>query len=102
MINQNVGTEWIEMKKEIDLGLKEANVVLTDYRKKLERKSIDEKEWQEALTAFREKIVKVNKIVRNYNMAVPVLRMQRVEYRADRLIQKMEAEWEVEKKNWKM
>ena len=101
MINQNVGTEWIEMKKEIDLGLKEANIVLTDYRKKLERKSIDENEWKEALKAFRQKIVKINKIVWNYNMVVPVLRMQRAEYRADQLIQKMEAEWEVEKSNWK-
>ena len=102
MINQNVGTEWIEMKKEIDLRLKEANIVLTDYRKKLESKSIDEKEWKEALKAFRQKIVKINKIVWNYNMVVPVLRMQRPEYRADRLIQKMEAKWKVEKKNWKI
>ncbi len=101
MINQNVGTEWIEIKKDIKTTLDKAKYVLTDYRKKLERRSIDEKEWQAALKDFRDKITQVNKKVSSYNLSVPVLRMQIMEYKADRLLEQLQSQWEVDRKTWK-
>jgi len=95
---------WIETLKEIDLEIEAARLTLrrawqwrmstlaadppasevdAEYRR-----SQADKEWQRAVQAFREKVVKLNKRIFDINLQVPSEKFQRLQLNPEQEIEK--------------
>jgi len=86
---------WIETRRNIELDYEKAIKSLQqswDWRKDATgRRDLmhAEKEWQQAMKIFRDKITELNKRIRDYNLEIPSNQFQRRSFNAEQEIQKI-------------
>ena len=75
--------EWIERDKAIRQELEEVRRQLqTDWQQRSES-SLDEPEWQKIVARFEERLHKLNRKIDDFNLVVPIVRLQRSRLRLE-------------------
>ena len=98
MINNNVASDWIQLKKEIREELANAKYVLTEYYKRYytSKSKKDKTEFEKAEIRFNEAMKDINKKIEDYNLIIPSPFLTMVPYDPVRLYNRLTLE--VEKK----
>lgn len=84
---------WIEKGRQIDADLESARKALAQtwaYLQENDPQSdwmVDE--WQRATAVFRERVIEINKLIRNHNLEIPNLRFERYILDAETEIRKI-------------
>lgn len=81
--------EWIERDKAIRKELEEARSKLRLAWQQRLGNRLDESRWQAAVTRFQEQLSKLNRKIDDFNLAVPMVRLQRSRLRLEDELQRV-------------
>ena len=92
LVNNGVLPEFVALEKEIKFLLSDAEAQLYRERVKLGPEpfnNFNQKKWSRLMVEFSEEIKSINKRITNYNLVVPLLRLQKVHIHPDREVKKV-------------
>ncbi|KAJ8039875.1 DnaJ-like subfamily C member 28 [Holothuria leucospilota] len=97
LVNNGVVPEFVALEKEIRDLLADSKTELLKARLKLGPEplnSFNKKKWDGLLLNFEESVKMINRKVRQFNLVVPLLRMQKVQISAEKEVKKVVEKYE--------
>lgn len=97
LVNNGVLPEFVALEKEIKFLLSDAKATLYQERVKLGPEPLNDynqRKWSRLVMDFSEDIKSINKKISNYNLVVPLLRLQKVHIQPERELKKVSDRYE--------
>ncbi|XP_072178660.1 dnaJ homolog subfamily C member 28-like [Diadema setosum] len=97
LVNNGYAPEWIQREKEIRNSLSDAKKALLKERRKLGPEPLNDfnvKKWAGLQIEFEESVKEINKMVNDFNLIVPIIKLQMVHICPKKEIAKVVSEYD--------